>query len=81
MYASSSSVNPTPLAHADNQRDVHPRGNITIPRFSIISCFRMEELCFYMLQKNDERMYVLYVVTFVVNPSETDEARQDPLDS
>ncbi|GFU77501.1 uncharacterized protein TNCV_3498741 [Trichonephila clavipes] len=26
MYASSSSVNPTPLAHADNQRDVHPRG-------------------------------------------------------
>ncbi|GFX75914.1 uncharacterized protein TNCV_2238861 [Trichonephila clavipes] len=26
MYASSSSVNPTPLAHADNQRDVLPRG-------------------------------------------------------
>ncbi|GFY33989.1 hypothetical protein TNCV_4596971 [Trichonephila clavipes] len=26
MYASSSSINPTPLAHADNQRDVHPRG-------------------------------------------------------
>ncbi|GFU04302.1 hypothetical protein TNCV_864041 [Trichonephila clavipes] len=26
MYASSSSVNPTPLAHADTQRDVHPRG-------------------------------------------------------
>ncbi|GFW13474.1 uncharacterized protein TNCV_1209401 [Trichonephila clavipes] len=26
MYASSSSVNPTPLVHADNQRDVHPRG-------------------------------------------------------
>ncbi|GFU93750.1 integrase catalytic domain-containing protein [Trichonephila clavipes] len=25
MYASSSSVNPTPLDHADNQRDVHPR--------------------------------------------------------
>ncbi|GFT24136.1 hypothetical protein TNCV_2063841 [Trichonephila clavipes] len=30
MYASSSSVNPTPLAHADTQRDVDPRGeNIT----------------------------------------------------
>ncbi|GFV81935.1 hypothetical protein TNCV_3151331 [Trichonephila clavipes] len=26
MHASNSSVNPTPLAHADNQRDVHPRG-------------------------------------------------------
>ncbi|GFV38003.1 hypothetical protein TNCV_3626231 [Trichonephila clavipes] len=26
MYDSSSSVNPTPLAPADNQRDVHPRG-------------------------------------------------------
>ncbi|GFW13085.1 hypothetical protein TNCV_3330171 [Trichonephila clavipes] len=25
MYASSSSVNPTPLANADTQRDVHPR--------------------------------------------------------
>ncbi|GFU65792.1 hypothetical protein TNCV_5059261 [Trichonephila clavipes] len=29
MHASSSSVNPTPLAHADTQRDVHPRGDIT----------------------------------------------------
>ncbi|GFX43260.1 hypothetical protein TNCV_2389681 [Trichonephila clavipes] len=26
MHASSSSVNPTPLAHADTQRDNHPRG-------------------------------------------------------
>ncbi|GFW85286.1 hypothetical protein TNCV_3250231 [Trichonephila clavipes] len=26
MYASSSSVYPTPLAHAGTQRDVHPRG-------------------------------------------------------
>ncbi|GFV79954.1 uncharacterized protein TNCV_1217221 [Trichonephila clavipes] len=26
MYASSSAVNPTILAHADNQRDVHPKG-------------------------------------------------------
>ncbi|GFX26257.1 hypothetical protein TNCV_948571 [Trichonephila clavipes] len=25
MCASSFSVNPTPLAHADDQRDVHPR--------------------------------------------------------
>ncbi|GFW20276.1 hypothetical protein TNCV_1855981 [Trichonephila clavipes] len=29
MYASSSYVNPTPLAHADNQRGVHPRGGIS----------------------------------------------------
>ncbi|GFW34651.1 hypothetical protein TNCV_952791 [Trichonephila clavipes] len=29
MYASSSSVNPTPLAHADTQRDVHLKGDIT----------------------------------------------------
>ncbi|GFV60603.1 hypothetical protein TNCV_2739521 [Trichonephila clavipes] len=29
MYASSSSINPTPLAHADNQRDVLSRGNTT----------------------------------------------------
>ncbi|GFV00862.1 uncharacterized protein TNCV_1386761 [Trichonephila clavipes] len=27
MYTSSSSVNPTPLAHADTQRDNHPRGD------------------------------------------------------
>ncbi|GFW64315.1 uncharacterized protein TNCV_273391 [Trichonephila clavipes] len=26
MYASTSSVNPTPLALADNQRDIHPMG-------------------------------------------------------
>ncbi|GFT03795.1 uncharacterized protein TNCV_3608221 [Trichonephila clavipes] len=29
MYTSSSSVNPTPLAHADNHRDVHTRGGIS----------------------------------------------------
>ncbi|GFV34322.1 hypothetical protein TNCV_4023371 [Trichonephila clavipes] len=29
MYASSSSVNPTPLAHADTPRDILPRGGIS----------------------------------------------------
>ncbi|GFX79194.1 uncharacterized protein TNCV_4747781 [Trichonephila clavipes] len=29
MYACSSSVNPTPLAHADNPRDILPRGGIS----------------------------------------------------
>ncbi|PRD34997.1 UNVERIFIED_CONTAM: hypothetical protein NCL1_12855 [Trichonephila clavipes] len=29
MHASSSSVNPTPLAHADTQRDNHPRGELS----------------------------------------------------
>ncbi|GFX51459.1 hypothetical protein TNCV_3103921 [Trichonephila clavipes] len=29
MYASSSSVNPTPLAHADTPRDILPRGDST----------------------------------------------------
>ncbi|GFW02581.1 uncharacterized protein TNCV_2455961 [Trichonephila clavipes] len=29
MYTSSSSVNPTPLAHADAQRDNHPRGQLS----------------------------------------------------
>ncbi|GFV47811.1 uncharacterized protein TNCV_4900661 [Trichonephila clavipes] len=35
MYASSSSVNPTPLAHADTQRDVHSRENITDPMYHL----------------------------------------------
>ncbi|GFX19806.1 hypothetical protein TNCV_1433671 [Trichonephila clavipes] len=29
QQVSNSSVYPTPLAHADTQRDVHPKGNIT----------------------------------------------------
>ncbi|GFT96469.1 hypothetical protein TNCV_5021801 [Trichonephila clavipes] len=29
MYAPSSSVNPTPLPHADTQRNVHPTGGIS----------------------------------------------------